>query len=159
MFSVRFYRGVRISVRRRKDFCFSRQRKYRSGKMYWMTFWWPWPKVITVTQMNKNLHVCRIKWEPLNQSLQNMVAISGHAYDLIRCWRNSVGNLIFAKFSLKISDVFFQSQTLYWTYLRNGWSDWCEPKRRCIGWILGELCDIDLLTSLMTLLFQGLISK
>ena len=50
--------------------------------------------------------------------------------------------LFFVKFSLKISDVFFQGQTLYWTYLRNGWSDWCETKRRCIGWILGELCDL-----------------
>ena len=37
-----------------------------------------------------------------------------------------------------------QGQTLYWTYLRNGWSDWCETKRRCIGWILSELCDLDL---------------
>ena len=47
-------------------------------------------------------------------------------------------------FVLKILDVFFQGQALYWTYLRNGWSDWCETKRRCIGWILGELCDLDL---------------
>ena len=52
------------------------QRKYRSGKMYWMTFWWPWPKVTAVTLINKNLLVCRIKWEPFNQSLQNLVAIS-----------------------------------------------------------------------------------
>ena len=52
--------------------------------------------------------------------------------------------LFFAKFSLKISDVFFLGQTLYWTYLRNGWSDWCETKRRCIGWMLGEPCDLDL---------------
>ena len=52
------------------------QRKYRSGKMYWMTFWWPWPKVTTVTLKNKNSLVCRIKWEPLNQSLQNVVALS-----------------------------------------------------------------------------------
>ena len=52
------------------------QRKYRSGKMYWMTFWWPWHKVMAVTLINKNLLVCRIKWEPLNQSLQNLVAIS-----------------------------------------------------------------------------------
>ena len=36
----------------------------------------------------------------------------------VRFWRNS----------LKICDVFFQAQTLYWTYLRNGWSDWCEMK-------------------------------
>ena len=52
------------------------QRKYRPGKMYWMTFWWPWPKVTAVTLINKNLIVCSIKWEPLHQSLQNSVAIS-----------------------------------------------------------------------------------
>ena len=44
------------------------QRKYRSGKMYWMTFRWPWLKVTAVTLINKHLLVCRIKWEPLNQS-------------------------------------------------------------------------------------------
>ena len=32
----------------------------------------------------------------------------------------------------------------YWTYLRNGWSDWCETKRSCIGWILGELLYVTL---------------
>ena len=52
------------------------QRKYRSGKTYWMTFQWPWPKVMAVALININLLVCRIKWEWLNQSLQNMVAIS-----------------------------------------------------------------------------------
>ena len=51
------------------------QRKYRSGKMYWMTFWWPWPKVRAVTLINTNLLVCRMKWEPLIQSLQNLVAL------------------------------------------------------------------------------------
>ena len=57
---------------------------------------------------------------------------------------NSVENCYFGKFSLKISDVFFQGQTLFWPYLRNGWSDWCETKRKCIGWILGTICDLDL---------------
>ena len=52
------------------------QRKDRSRKMYWMTFWWPWLKVMAVTLINKNFLVCRIKWEPLNWSLQNLVAIS-----------------------------------------------------------------------------------
>ena len=51
-----------------------------------------------------------------------------HGYYLIRFWRSSVGNLYFGKFSLKILDVFFQGQTLFWTYLRNGWSDWCKRK-------------------------------
>ena len=56
MFSVRFCRCVRV---RRYDFCFG----------------WPWPKVTAVSLINKNLLVCRIKWEPFNQSLQHLVAI------------------------------------------------------------------------------------
>ena len=52
------------------------QRKYRSEKMYWMAFLWPWPKVTAVALINKNWFVCRIKWEPLNQWLQSLVAIS-----------------------------------------------------------------------------------
>ena len=39
---------------------------------------------------------------------------------------------------------FFQGQTLFWPYLRNGWSDWCEMKRKCMGWILGIICDLDI---------------
>ena len=42
-------------------------REYGSEKMYWMTFWWPWPKVTAVTLINTNLLVCRIKWELLTQ--------------------------------------------------------------------------------------------
>ena len=38
----------------------------------------------------------------------------------------------------------FQGQTLFWPYLRNGCPDWCETKRKCIGWILGTMCDLDL---------------
>ena len=55
------------------------------------------------------------------------------------CWK-----LLFLQISLKISDMFFQGQTLFWPYLRNGWSDWCETKRKCIGWILGWIYDLDL---------------
>ena len=79
------------------------QRKYRSGKMYWMTFWWPWPKVTAVTLMNTNLLACRIKLEPLTQSLPNLVAIS-----LWLCWLDFgvfLLEICFFKFSLKIYDV------------------------------------------------------
>ena len=74
------------------------QRKYGSWEMYWVTFGWPWLKVTAVTLINKNLLVCRIKWELLNQT-----------------------------------------------------------KRRCIGWILDELCDLDLWPHPWSwpLLFQG----
>ena len=57
------------------DHTYLGQIKYRSGKMKLVTFGWPWPKATAVTLINKNLLVCRIKWEPLNQSLQNLVAI------------------------------------------------------------------------------------
>ena len=42
------------------------------------------------------------------------------------------------------SVVFFQGQTIFCPYLGNGWSDWCETKRKCIGWMLGAICDLDL---------------
>ena len=89
------------------------QRIYWSGKMYWMTFWWPWPKVMAVTLINKKLLVCRIKWEPLNQSLQNLVAISHWSYHLIRFWKNSVGNSYLPNFPWKFRMCFFsRSNTL-----------------------------------------------
>ena len=50
----------------------------------------------------------------------------------IRFWRSSVGNCYFDKYSLKFSDVFFQGQTLFWTYLWSVWSDWCETKRNAL---------------------------
>ena len=144
------------------DLTYLGQRKYRSGKMYWVNFGWPWSKVTAVTLINKNLLACRIKWEPLNQSQQNLAAMSlCHGHYLLRYWRNSIWNIFFAKFSSKILVAFFQCQTLYWTYLRNGWSDWCETKRRCIGWMLAELFDLDLWPHPWPwpLIFQGKISK
>ena len=95
------------------------QRKYRSGKMHWMTILWPWPQVMTVALINKNLLVCRIMWESLNMSIQSLVAIFLWSFLLLGyIWKKSVGNLCFAKFSLKILDLSFQGQTLYWTYVR-----------------------------------------
>ena len=58
------------------NFTYVGQRKYRSGEMYWMTFPWPWPKVMAVALINKNLLVCTIKLELLIRSLQNLVALS-----------------------------------------------------------------------------------
>ena len=49
------------------------QRIYGSGEMYWMTFPWPWPKVMAVASISKNLLVWAIKWELLIKSLQNVV--------------------------------------------------------------------------------------
>ena len=41
-----------------------------------------------------------------------------------------------------ILDVFFKGQTDYWPYLIHGRSDWHKIKRKCIDWILGQLCDL-----------------
>ena len=135
---------------------------YGSGEMYGMTFPWPWSKVTAVASISKNLLVCTIKWEPLIGSLQNVAALlPSHGYYLIRFWRNSVENWYFGKFSLKISDVFLQGQTLFWPYLRIGWSDWCETKKKCIGWILGTIYGLDLWPHSWPWpwMFQGQISK
>ena len=40
--------------------------------------------------------------------------------------------------------MFLEGQTLIWPYLRNGWSNWYEMKRKYISRILGILCDLDL---------------
>ena len=130
-----------------------RQRKHRSWKMYWMTFLWPWPKVMAVALINNNFLVCRIKWEPLNQSLQNILP------DWILeefCWELCFWQIFFENFGC----VFFKVKH-YCTYLRNGWFDWCGTKRRHISWILGELCDLDLWPHPWPwpLIFQGQISK
>ena len=62
--------------------------------MYWLIFLDFDPRSETaVTLITKNLLVCMIKWEPVIQSLQNLVAISlSHAYHMIIVRRHSVGN-------------------------------------------------------------------
>ena len=69
--------------------------------------------------------------------------------------------VIFGKFSLKIWDVFFQGQILFWPFVRNGWSNWYEMKNYCIGWILGTICDLELWPHSWPWpwMFQGQISK
>ena len=92
----------------------ARQRKYGSGKMYWVTFGWPWLKVTAVTLINKNLLVCRIKWEPLNQSLQNFAAITLRSWsspDYILeecCWKPFFCQIFLENFGC----VFSRSNTL-----------------------------------------------
>ena len=64
----------------------------------------------------------------LFQYLQNLAAIAlSHAYYMITFWRSSIGFLFF-----KIPRVFCQDQTLYWSYLGIGWSDWHETKRSAL---------------------------
>ena len=149
MFSVRVLRRVRVRVRvRRNDFCFSRlkpfeldlryleQRKYMSGEMYWMSFLWPWPEVTTVALINKNVLVCKIKWEPLNQSLQNLAVIS--------LWSCLIPDEILEKFCWNFFyQIFSRSNTLFdifqewlvrsmWNekvvhQLDTGWTRWPWP--------------------------------
>ena len=102
-----------------------------------------------------NFKVTRDKTSPILTQI-------GHFRTIGRSQLSNPSDLpCFSKFSSKVSDMFFQGQTLYWTYLRNGWSDWCKMKRRCIGWILGELCDLDLSSHPWPwrLIFQGQISR
>ena len=67
---------------------------------------------------------------------------SGHGYYVIRFWSSSVS--FWPIFFTNFGCVFFQCQTLFWSYLRNGWLDWCETKRKCIGGTMGTVCDLDL---------------
>ena len=55
-------------------------RIYGSGELYWMTFPWPWPKVMAEASITKNLFVCTIKWEPLIRSLQNMATLLTYSW-------------------------------------------------------------------------------
>ena len=75
---------------------------------------------------------------------------------LITTWLDFLG-----KFSFKHFGCAFQSQALLWPYLRNGWFNWCETIRKCIGWILGMLCDLDLglHSKPWSWIFQGKLSK
>ena len=111
--------------------------------MYWTTFGWPSPNVTAVTLINKNLLICSIQWEPLNitklMSYILLVMIIIWLYFGGILWQNLYLSIFFY-----IWDGFFFKVKHYWTYLKNGWSDWCETKKRFIGWILGELCDLDL---------------
>ena len=56
-------------------------KKYRSGDMYWVTFLWPWPKVMVKALLIKEkFPFSVIEWEPLIQSLQNLASISPYSW-------------------------------------------------------------------------------
>ena len=58
--------------------------------------------------------------------------------------KNSVWNY-FNEFLRKISKAFFHNQIFYLPYLRNGWSSWCETKRKWVNWMLHMFTfDLDL---------------
>ena len=70
----------------------SRECTCRAGEMHWMTFPWPWPKVIAMELINKILHVCIQSFSHYKTiSLTVPLTISSsHAYYLIKLWRDSV---------------------------------------------------------------------
>ena len=108
--------------------------KHGSGEMYWMTFkWrlWHW--------LRKNLFVCTIKWEPLIQSLQNLVVISPLV--MLITWSDYGGILLKNIF---LANFFLQFWSNTRPYHRNGWSNFMKWKESALVWILGEICDLDL---------------
>ena len=117
------------------------QRIYRSGEMYWMTFPWPRPKVMAVALIGKNLFVCMISE---NHS-------SDHSkHSKLEYWNTIEKIKHYLRHENKVNEIkyyhmcFFQDQTLFWPFLRNSWSDWWKTERKCIGWILGIMCDLRL---------------
>ena len=44
----------------------------------------------------------------------------------------------------RLAKICLSAQKVRTTHLRNGWSDWCETKKKCICWILATICDFDL---------------
>ena len=110
------------------------------AKNYWMTFLWPWPKVMAVALINKNLFVCMIKWVPLTQSLPKF---GGHIpLVMLVTWLN-FGEILLETsgggggnfFSLKFRMCFFK--------VKHYMGHISEMKRKCISWILDKLYDVD----------------
>ena len=98
----------------------------------------PLTKATAMASISKNLLVYTIKWEPLIRSLQNVVTL--WPYSWLLAFRVLLETLILAK----KSDVFFQGRTLFWPYLQTGCFNWCETKKKSIGWILDMICKLDL---------------
>ena len=135
------------------------QRKHRCGKMYW----------VTLTQghgcdIDKQKLACLldkvITTQPITTKLGSYISLV-----MVITWLDFGGILFetffFANIFFENFGCFFKVKHCYWTYLRNGWSNWCETKRRCISSILGKLCDLDLWPHPWPwpLIFQGQISK
>ena len=108
-----------------------------------MTFWWPWPKVTAVTLRNKSLLVCRIKLDPLTQSLQNLVAISLWSClspdEILEefCWKFLFCQIFFENFGY-VSKVTLLDISQKWlvrlmwnekevNWLDTGWTMWPWP--------------------------------
>ena len=51
-----------------------------------------------------------------------------------KVWKHSIANLF--GYVLKVKH--------HWSHLRNNRSDWRKTYRKCISWILGQLCDLEL---------------
>ena len=82
---------------------------YGCGKIFWHPSRWPWVKVTKLPKRDSIYFVPTIKWEPLIQSLQNLVVIFPFSGFPPVFWRNSVKNRFLAnlyiKFQMRFSQV------------------------------------------------------
>ena len=86
-----------------------------------------WPKVTAVVPISKNLFVCyKVRTtHRITTKRGSFVALV-----MVITWLDFGKLLFLANFLKKFRMYFFQGQTLFWPYLKNGWSDWCETKRK-----------------------------
>ena len=80
---------------------------YGCGKIFRHPSRWPWVKVTNLPKRDAIYLVPTIKWEPLIQSLQNLVGKPPyHAFYLIKFWGNSTRIFFFKRFFCKILNPF-----------------------------------------------------
>ena len=107
----------------------------------WENFWhpsrWPWVKVTKLPKRDAIYLVFTIKLirtaHPIATKLSRYIPLI-----MLATWLNfgEILPIIFLRnFSWNFKSI-FPSRTLYLPYLRNGWSNWCEIKRKWVNWIL-----------------------
>ena len=120
--------------------------------MYRMTFLRPWPKVIAVALIDKNLLVCINQWEPLNQSLPFFIISDvffkvkhsiGHISGMVGpidvkrkegasvgYWVNYVTSILTSPIALTID---FSRPNFKIAVSQELLADWCETKMKHIN--------------------------
>ena len=89
-------------------------------------------------QAGQNLP-CPLNKVRTTQPVTTKLGISPFPLLMLSTWLNFGGILSETFFSWifpKISNPFFPIRTFYLPYLRNGWSNWCETKRKWVNWML-----------------------
>ena len=121
------------------------QRKYGSGKMYWVTFGWPWPKFTAVTLINKKFACLQDKVRTIQPIITKLCTYIPLA--MISSWLD-FGGLLFEtplllNFLRKLHICFFKVKHFIGHISGMVSLIDMKRKRRCTGWILGELCDLN----------------